>query len=142
MRSQHLGRPAATHALAFEVGDEVADGLLRFAEKHGIQAARFSAIGALSEATLAFFDLEEKAYQEIPVEEQTEVLVLTGTLARFDGDPRLHAHAVLGRADGSAVGGHFVRGLVQPTLEVVLDVFDATLERATDPVTGLALLDL
>ncbi len=54
----------------------------------------------------------------------------------------MHAHAVLGRADGSTVGGHLLEGEVWPTLEVVVSEAPATLRKRVDPETGLALIDL
>jgi uncharacterized protein len=59
-----------------------------------------------------------------------------------DGAPRIHAHLVVGRSDGTAYGGHLLEGHVRPTLEVVLDESPTALQRRTDPETGLALLSL
>ena len=69
-----------------------------------------------------------------------EVLALVGDVALQDGKPRLRAHVVLGRRDGSACGGHLLAARVRPTLEVILRESPAHLERRHDPVTGLALL--
>ncbi len=131
-----------TFALAFDAGEEVAEGLADFAEAHDLGAARLTAIGAFARATLGFFVPEEKEYEEIPVEEQVEVLSLTGNIARYDGAPRLHAHAVLGRRDGSTVGGHLLEATVRPTLEVMLIEAPARLERAVDAASTLPLLKL
>ena len=38
------------------------------------------------------------------------MLSLVGDVAARDGEPALHVHAVLGRSDGSTVGGHLFRG--------------------------------
>ena len=138
--SHHLGPPADTHLLSLRPGEEAGAALLRFAEAQSIEAARFTAIGALARATLAFFNVETNAYDEIAVPEQTEVLSLTGSIALFEDAPRLHAHAVLGHPNGSTVGGHLIEGHVQPTLEIFLDVFDASLKRTRDATTGLPLL--
>ncbi len=131
-----------TFALVFDTGEEATDGLLRFARDEGLSAARFTAIGAFENATLGFFDREKKAYEEIPVEEQTEVLSCTGNVAHYEGEPRLHAHVVLGRRDGSALGGHLLQAAVRPTLEVMLVETPATLQREMDDATGLPLLRL
>ena len=53
-----------------------------------------------------------------------------------------HAHVVLGRSDGSAIGGHLVEAHVRPTLEVVLVETPAHLRKRIDAETGLALIDL
>lgn len=131
-----------TYAVVFDAGDEVTGGLLRFAHEHDLSAARLTALGAFREATLAFFNPETKEYEEIPVTEQTEVLNLTGNIARHDGAPKLHLHAVLGRRDGSTVGGHLMDAVVRPTLEVMLTETPATLTRQIDETSGLPLIDL
>jgi uncharacterized protein len=131
-----------TWALVFDQGDEAMEGLREFAEEHGVTAAHFTAIGAFSEVTLAYFDWEKKDYVEHPLDEQVEVLTLAGDVALKDGKPEVHAHVVVGRSDTSARGGHLVSGRVRPTLEVILIESPAHLRKRHDPETGLALLDL
>ncbi|QYM78817.1 DNA-binding protein [Horticoccus luteus] len=126
-------------ALIFETGDRVMAELKAFAKKENIRAARFTAIGAFQSAKLAYFDWETKRYQEIPVQEQVEVLVLTGDFAWKGDEPVVHMHAVLGRRDGSTIGGHLQEAHVRPTLEVMLTEGGA-LERRLDPESGLALI--
>jgi uncharacterized protein len=134
--------PERTIALVFDRGDEVVGTLEQFAAKQKLTAARFTAIGAFERVTLGYFDWERKDYERIPVDEQVEVLSLVGDVA-LDGDkPKLHAHAVLGRRDGSTVGGHLLEATVRPTLEVLLIDSPGHLRRKRDPVSGLALIDL
>ena len=131
-----------TWALVFDAGDEVKEGLERFAAEHGLTAARFTAIGALSDVVLGYFDWERKEYRRIPLEEQVEVLSLVGDVAEQDGEPQVHAHLVVGRSTGEARGGHLLEAHVRPTLEVVLDEAPAHLRKRHDPDSGLALIDL
>src|SRR6185312_2026029 len=95
-----------TYVLIFDTGDEVKSTLLDFARKNGLGGSHFTAIGAFSDVTLGYFDWQLKKYQEIPVEEQVEVLSLIGDIALQDGEPRVHAHVVVGRSDGTTRGGH------------------------------------
>jgi uncharacterized protein len=90
-------------------------------------------IGACQEATVAFFDVVEKRYVSVPVQEQIEVFSLSGS--------HFHGHAVLGRRDGSACGGHLQHAIVPPTLEVILTEIPADLRRTFDENVGLALID-
>ena len=129
-----------TFALVFDPGDEVIEELTNFAKENDLSAARFTAIGAFSDATLGYFDMEKKEYKKIPVDEQVEVLSLVGDVALFEGEPKLHAHAVLGRSDGTTRGGHLLGAHVQPTLEVVIVESPEHLRRETDEETGLPLL--
>jgi predicted DNA-binding protein with PD1-like motif len=134
--------PQRTFVLVFENDDEVLENLLAFAREHRLSAAEFTGIGALSDAVLGYFDWQKKDYKRIPVDEQVEVLNLTGNIALADGEPKLHAHIVLGKADGTAHGGHLLEGHVRPTLEVVVTESPAHLQRRSDPETGLALIRL
>ncbi len=62
------------YVVIFSKGDEVLSGLTDFAIQHKIEDAHFTAIGAVSGATLAWLDLTRKVYHRIPVTEQVEVL--------------------------------------------------------------------
>lgn len=128
------------YAVIFETGDDPVAGLTRFAAENALAASSFTAIGAFSEALLGYFDWERKDYDRIPVQEQVEVLALVGDIALQDGKPKLHAHAVLGRRDGSACGGHLLAARVRPTLEVILTESPSHLRRQYDPRSGLALI--
>jgi predicted DNA-binding protein with PD1-like motif len=129
-------------ALRLEEGEEVVASLLEVAAQERITAAEITGIGALSSVTLGFFELDRRRYHENPLQEQVEVLSLIGNLAEFEGKPKLHAHIVVGKRDGTAMGGHLVEGLVRPTLELIVNEAPRHLRRKTDPATGLALLEL
>ena len=130
-----------TFALIFQAGDEAMKGLAGFVKEHRVGDARFTAIGALSGATLGYFDWERKDYRKIPVDEQVELLSLIGDVALADGEPKVHAHAVLGRSDGSTRGGHLIEAHVRPTLELMLVESPAHLRKKHDPESGLMLID-
>lgn len=130
-----------TFILIFQAGDEVMEGLADFVEEHEVAAARFTAIGALKKATLGYFDWERKDYRKIPVEEQVELLSMVGDVALSEGEPAVHAHAVLGRSDGSTRGGHLLEAHVRPTLELILVESPAHLRKSLDPESGLMLID-
>jgi uncharacterized protein len=131
-----------TFAVVFDKDDEVMAGLTAFIRDHNVTAGRFTAIGAFRELTLGFFDWEKKQYQKIPIREQVEVLSLVGDIALKDEQPTLHAHVVVGKADGTAHGGHLMEGYVRPTLEVMLVESPNFLRRTHDEESGLALIDI
>jgi hypothetical protein len=130
-----------TWALIFDKGDEPVTGLTAFAKAQMLGGAHFTAIGAFSEVTLGYFDRAARDYKKIPLHEQVEVLSLIGDVALDRGEPKVHAHVVVGRADGEARGGHLLQARVWPTLEVVLVESPRHLRRRHDPETGLALID-
>jgi uncharacterized protein len=134
--------PQRTFAVVLDTGDEVTECLLRFAKEQKLSASQFTALGAFSDAVLGYFDWEKKDYEEIRIDEQVEVLNLTGDVALNEGEPKLHPHVVVGKRDGSAHGGHLLKARVRPTLEVILTESPAHLTRKTDPESGLALIKL
>ena len=139
----HEAHGKRTFALILEKGDETMRCLQEFAAKERIGGAQMTAIGALSNATLAFFDWETKKYQSIRVNEQVEVASLIGDIAIGpDGKPSVHAHAVLGRRDGTALAGHLQEGHVRPTLEIIIVESPAHLCKVKDVESGLALIKM
>jgi predicted DNA-binding protein with PD1-like motif len=132
-----------TFVLVFATGDEAIAGLTAFAKEKRLAASHFTAIGGFQEATIGYFELEKKDYKKIPVQEQVEVLSLVGDIALTEkGEPKIHAHVVLGRSDGTTRGGHLVEARVRPTLEVMLVDSPRHLRRKHDPHSGLALIEL
>jgi len=123
-----------------ETGDEAMRLLGEFVRANAVDAASITGIGAFSRAVLGYFDWQAKAYRRIPVEEQVEVVSLIGDVAVADGVPTLHVHAVLGKSDGSVVGGHLLEGQVRPTLEVIIIQQPSYLRKRKDPESGLALI--
>ena len=79
--------------------------MLEFARANKLGASRFTAIGAFQDVTLGYFDWETKEYKKIPVNEQVEVLSLIGDVALKDGEPKVHAHVVVGRPTARRAAG-------------------------------------
>lgn len=129
-----------TFAIILVTGDEVIACLKDFVTREKITAAQISAIGALSDVVLEYFDWEKKDYLKIPLREQVEVASLLGDVAEADGKPAIHLHIVVGRRDGSAMAGHLGEAHVRPTLEVILTESPAHLRKRHDPESGLALI--
>ena len=110
-----------TYVLVLDAGDEAFAAVADFASKNGLGGASLAALGAFERATVGWFDLRARTYRPIEIDEQCEALSLLGDIAvGDDGKPSLHMHAVLGLRDGSTRGGHFLKGIVRPTLEVTI----------------------
>lgn len=140
---QVSGAPGKIHVVVLESGEEAFAALGKFAREERLSAASLTAIGAFERATIGWFDFDAKNYRKIEVNEQCEVLSAIGDLAvGDDGKPSLHIHVVLGMSDGSTRGGHFLSGIVRPTLEVVLTEAPVQLRRVKRPDLGIALIDL
>lgn len=130
-----------TYAVVLQTGDEAVEALKNFTRENGLKTAHFTAIGAFKSTTIAFFDWQTKKYQNISIDEQVEVLSMIGDITLDQGSPKLHVHVVLGKADGTAHGGHLVKAMVRPTLEIIINESPDFLRRKFDVESGLALID-
>jgi uncharacterized protein len=134
--------PTHLSVIVMSAGDEWASDFTGWANKSALRASSFTGIGGFSSALLGYYDVDKQEYIDITVEEQVEVLSLTGDIT-LEGEHRLvHAHVVCGRRDGSVVGGHLQRAVVRPTLEIILTEAPSCLKRSFDPKAGLPLIDL
>jgi len=143
MHYRLVDRTPKTFVVVFETGDELAEGLTKFASEQKLASSSFKAIGALSSVRLGWLNWETKLYEpSIHLDEQVELLSLIGDVALKDGEPQVHAHVVIGKRDGTAHGGHLLQAHVRPTCEVVLTESPAHLKKEFDPAAGIALIKL
>jgi predicted DNA-binding protein with PD1-like motif len=143
MKFKRIDDSPTTFIVVFDTGDELAAGLSQFAKDQKLSGASFKAVGALSSVHLAWFNWETKTYEPaVTLDEQVELLSLIGDVALKDDTPVVHAHAVIGRRDGTAYGGHLLQAHVRPTCEVVLTESPVHLQKSLDPESGLFLIKL
>lgn len=143
MRSKQIADDPKTLAVIFETGDEILSSLANLAAAEGLSGSSFKAIGALSTVELGWFNWETKRYETaVKLDEQVELLSLVGDIALKGSEPQVHAHLVVGRADGTAHGGHLMSATVRPTCELILTESPQHLRKQIDPETGIALIRL
>ena len=79
--------------------------------QENIPAASFV---ALARAVIAYFELEQKRYKPIPIEQQIEVITLGGDVVGNEkNEPALRAHTVLRLSYRTTRGKHFLKGYVR-----------------------------
>ena len=131
-----------TFILILDQGEEAFQTITDFANTMQLTGASLMAIGAFRTAKVGWFDFEAKRYKPIVVDEQCEVLSMIGDIAEgYDGKSSVHTHAVLGITDGTVRGGHFLEGIVRPTLGVTIVETRSHLRRKKKPELGIALID-
>ena len=122
-----------------ETGEDLHASLLELAEREGITGGAVTALGAVREAVLGYYDLERRDYDRTSVPGEVEIASAAGTLSRLDGKPHLHLHAVLSDRECRAYGGHLFSAKAAATVELFVQVADAPIERTPDEATGLSL---
>ena len=116
--------------------------ITRIAEKRGITAASFTAIGAVKHAKLGFYDQENRKYREITIDTPHEIASCIGNISLKDGKPFVHVHAVLAGEDGNTKAGHLIEATVFAAEVHLRELVGAKLERKRDEVTGLSLWNI
>jgi predicted DNA-binding protein with PD1-like motif len=132
---------AGRFVLRLSLGEKLMETLRGFVVERRIGTGFIRGLGASRGAELAFYLMDEKRYDPIPVEGYTEVVSLMGNLSwKEDGEPMVHVHGTLSRRDGSTVAGHVLEIEVGATMELDLEVLPGRLSRTLDPEIGLPLL--
>jgi uncharacterized protein len=130
-----------SYAIILAKGDEVMSGLTDFARQNKVASASFTAIGAFSHATVAWFDDARKEFRLIPIKQQVELVSMIGDIALVNDQPAVHTHVALASSDGTVRGGHVISAFVFPTLELFMTVYPTALHKQLDDATGLKLID-
>jgi uncharacterized protein len=135
------GEPTKQYAVIFYQGDEVYSGLQEFAEQYHVTSAHFTAIGALDDATVGWFDPQRKMYKKIAINGQHELIGMSGDIALYQGRPVVHTHMVVGGPDGTTRAGHVLEAYASPTVEAIVTIDPVTMQKRFDPATDLTLID-
>jgi uncharacterized protein len=130
-----------SYAIILAKGDEVMSGLTDFARQNKVASASFTAIGAFSHATVAWFDDGRKEFRLIPIKQQAELTSMIGNITLSGEQAVAHAHVSVASSDGTVRGGHLIDAYVFPTLEVFMTVYPTALHKQLDDATGLKLID-
>ena len=112
------------------------------AKKNEIMTATFTAIGALKNAKLGFYDQEKHEYLETLLSSPQEIASCVGNVSLKEGEPFVHAHAVLADRNGNTKAGHLLEGKVFAAEVHLIELLGTKIIRKNDVVTGLSLWDI
>jgi predicted DNA-binding protein with PD1-like motif len=114
MRSKMLNADLPiTYAMVLDMGDEIIGGLGKFVPEQEDEGASVTPIGAFSSAVLGIL-VGNQAVQENLRRRASRGLVVARRCRGQRSGTDLYLHAVLGKADGSVVGGHLIEAMSDP----------------------------
>jgi uncharacterized protein len=116
--------------------------LTGFAKENNISTAAFTALGALKNVKLGYYDQKKRVYGTLVFSGPIELVICVGNISLKDGEPFVHAHAVLSDDEGNVKGGHLLGGAIFAAEVHVTELLGGTLVRQLDNVTGLSLWEL
>lgn len=130
------------YVIRLDRGEEIVAALKGFCQAKGVSAAWVMGIGAVSRATIGFFDLATGEYRPLELTTDHEITSLMGNISILEGEVFSHLHITLSGEDCQLRGGHLFSGVISATGEIILGPLGGNLERKYFAESGLRLLDL
>lgn len=118
------------------------ESLTAVARELNIVSGDVTGIGALTDVTLAYYDLDRKEFLTQEFSDRYELISCVGNIAVKDGEKFVHTHITLSDRDFKVYGGHLFEATVSGAGEFVIYPFSHEIQRKHDDVTGLFLMDL
>lgn len=132
--------PGPIHLVRLNTGADLLDGITAFAADSGTTTAWLTYLGAVSRASLRYYDQERREYRDFEIDRPLEVVSGVGNVSLLDGEPFVHTHAAFADSSGAAFGGHLNRGTKVWAIEIQIQQLtgDAVV-REPDDCTSLSL---
>lgn len=143
MKVKLLGESGSsrTYMIVFSKGDEIVSGLIEFAKKYDVKSAHYQGIGSAFSLELGWFDFERLQYKVTPVG-IAEVTSIIGNITSYNGEPVTHTHLTAAVADGTVKGGHLLKLISGPTIEIVLTTEPTPLLKKLDTEFNALMIDV
>lgn len=122
-------------------GEELCQQLEQLASREQIRLAQISGLGAVGDLTVGVFYTAQKEYHANSFQGDFEIVALHGTVTTKDGAYYAHLHMAVGDKEGRVFGGHLNRAVISATCELVIQVYDGTVERKFSDEIGLNLME-
>jgi predicted DNA-binding protein with PD1-like motif len=129
----------AAHILKPPFGCDLLPELEEFVRANHINLAWLSGVGAVSRATIRYYDQPNKAWIDLDLDQRLEVTGMWGNVSLRNGEPSLHVHCVLADEQGRCYGGHLGANTLVFNLEILMTTLTGpAVHRKADPQTGLS----
>jgi predicted DNA-binding protein with PD1-like motif len=132
--------PGPVYVLRPPFGSDLLKELEAFVRAQGINLAWISGIGAVSRATVRYYDQTKKEWVDNDLDQRMEVVSLTGNVSLLNGEPIVHLHVVLADGHGHCLGGHLGPNTLVFNLEILMETLSGPpVIRKMDGQTGLTI---
>ena len=131
-----------TYFIRLERGEKIIEAIKNFCATNKIKCGYFFGIGALDEAELAHYIVENKKYTSKTLKQPLEITNMNGNIATMNKEVYLHCHITLSDEHMNAIAGHLKEGKISATCEIILVKLNADINRNYDNFIGLNLLEL
>ena len=130
-----------TYVIRLERGEEIIKTIKKFCKNQKIKCGFFFGIGALDEAELAHYIVDNKKYISKKFKKPLEIVNLSGNITTMDKEIYLHCHITLSDEKMNAIAGHLKDGIISATCEIFLVKLNSIVQRKYDDFIGLNLME-
>jgi predicted DNA-binding protein with PD1-like motif len=129
------------HILKPPFGSDLLKELNDFVHAQGINLAWFTGLGAVSRATIRYYDQPSQSWVDLEKDERLEVSGMVGNVSLLNGEAIVHAHITFADRQGRCVGGHLGPNTLVFNMEILLTTLtaNASVVRKMDAQTGLTI---
>jgi uncharacterized protein len=128
------------HILKPPFGSDLLKELQGFVLAKNINLAWLSGVGAVSRATIRYYDQPRQEWIDLDLDRNLEVAGMWGNVSLLNGEPIVHVHIVLADNEGRCYGGHLGDGTVVFNLEILMTTLSGpAVTRKMDAQTGLTI---
>jgi len=124
--------------ISMEKDDDVIESILSVVEEEKITSAVLSGIGALTDATLGFYNIRYKEYRKKNFPGNYELVSCQGNISEKDGKPFVHAHVSMSGPNYKTISGHLFSAKIAVVGEFILQPLETKIVRKMNDVVGLA----
>jgi predicted DNA-binding protein with PD1-like motif len=125
-----------------EKGELIVSTLTQFCIDKNIKSGVVSGVGGATWAELAFYDLEQRAYEYEKHDELLEITSISGNVSVVADKSFVHLHATMADSNYHSYGGHLKEAEVAATCEVYIRQFSKPINRIHNEEVGLKILDI
>lgn len=133
------------HILRLLKDEDILESIISYCKDKNLASGAIYGLGAVSKASLGYYDLETKTYLENKFEFNAELLNCTGNISINEetGDYIPHLHMIIGDKEGNTFGGHVMPNtIISITGEFIIFETHSKLTRKLDEEFNLYLLNL
>jgi uncharacterized protein len=129
------------HILKPPFGSDLLKELNDFVHAEGINLAWFTGLGAVSHATIRYYDQPSQSWVDLERDQRLEVTGMVGNVSLLNGEPIVHAHITFADENGRCLGGHLGPNTLVFNMEILLTTLSASksVVRKMDAETGLTI---
>lgn len=128
------------YVIRLDKGEEIVESIDLIVKNENIKLGTITGIGAVNKAKIGYFEIETKEYHTTDLEEDMEIVSLSGNISEMNGEAYIHMHIALSNNTYLVKGGHLNSATISATGEIAIDSFEGLVDREFNDKVGLNLL--